>query len=637
MKTKKPYGMWTSPIGPSMPAQRLRLEDVQWDSDGKTLLWVEGRGDRGVLTCRVEDEGGRDLSADQSVRPGVGYGGGEFTTAHGVVIFASRDGRLYRRTLGYDLPRPITPPFGSAASPALSPDGRRVLYVFSDGKTDLLGMADAQGIEWPVQVTRGADFYEQPAWHPSGGMIAWVEWNHPNMPWDGTRLMLASISPAFFAQDSSAKNNPLLPRLQNQRCLDGGDDQPASQPTFSPDGRSLAYVVSNGEWDDLVAYDLETNERRVLVHGDGFALMQPNWVQGMRFFAWSPDCRQIFYIRNAGGFSELWTVRVADGHSEEIDIAPYTWIKQLSISPVENRLAFIASGPTTPDRVVTWFNGQMRVEKRSDPENVPPEYLPVPRQISWSAPDGTKVFGLFYPPTNPVFESDGQPPALVNIHGGPTSQSTSTFSAEIAYFTSRGYAWLEVNHRGSTGYGRSYQNMLRLRWGEVDVEDAAGAAKALKDQKLADPRRLVIRGGSAGGYTVLNALIHHPGVFKGGLCLYGVSNLFTLELDTHKFEEHYNDTMIGPLPGSADKYKAWSPVYHADKIRDSLAIFQGSIDRVVPPGQSEEILAVLRQNNIPHMYRLYEGEGHGFRKSETLMDYIQQVEHFLQLYVLFAP
>jgi dipeptidyl aminopeptidase/acylaminoacyl peptidase len=630
----KPYGMWSSPIGPNMLAQRLRLEDVQWDSDGQTLLWVEGRADRGVLVSRSGYEAVRDLTSDQSVRPGIGYGGGDFTVSNNLVIFADRGGQLFCRTLGFDQPRPITPPFGSGASPVISPDGRYVIYVYSDGKTDLLGLVDAAGKEWPVQLTRGADFYMQPAWHPSGQMIAWVEWNHPNMPWDGTRLMLAELSGCDPAGDA---DNHSLPHIRTMRCLAGDEQTPVSQPVFSPDGNYLSYIISNGEWDDLILFDLKKSEKQILVHGEGFAIMQPNWLQGMRFYGWSFDSQTIFYIRNAGGFSELWSISIPEGQSQKINTAPYTWLTQISVSPAENRLAFIASGPGTPDRIVTWFQNSFRVEKRSGSENISPDFLPVPHPISWSAPDGTTVHGLFYPPTNPGYESSGLPPAFISIHGGPTSQKTSAFSAEIAYFTSRGYAWLDINHRGSTGYGRTYQNLLRLHWGDFDVEDAAGGAAALKNKNLADSKRLVIRGGSAGGYTVLNALIRFPGVFKAGICLYGVSNLFTLELDTHKFEEHYNDTLIGPLPESADKYNAWSPIYHARKISDPLAIFQGSIDRVVPPSQSEEILSVLREKNIPHLYRLYEGEGHGFRKGETILDYLQQVEHFLQQYVLFAP
>jgi dipeptidyl aminopeptidase/acylaminoacyl peptidase len=631
MKKHALYGMWSSPISAAMVSRRLRLEDVQWSSDGRTLLWVEGRGAVGVLVARTGDEGERELSGELSVRAGVGYGGGEFTTAGDMVVFCDHGGRLFRRSLLFSEPSPITPPFGAGASPAISPDGNRVLYVFSDGKTDLLAMADVQGVQWPVQTARGADFYMQPAWHPSGDMIAWVEWDHPNMPWDGTRLLTADVA------TGEHEPKPVMMHLQNRRVLVGGDQTPVSQPAFSPNGRHLAYIVANGEWEDLALYDLEKDNKKILVHGDGYHLMQPNWIQGMRFFGWSHDSRRIFYIRNTHGLSELWCIGVEDGIETQIDISPYTWIKQISVSPVEDRLAFIGSGPATPPRVVTWFENGMRVEKRSTPENVSPEYYSIPKEVSWKAPDGSPVFGLFYPPANPNFECDGLPPAIVNIHGGPTSQAATEFSSEIAFYTSRGYAWLEVNHRGSTGYGRSYQNILRGRWGEVDREDAAGAAAALKDLGLADPSKLVIKGGSAGGYTVLNALIHYPGLFKAGLCLYGVSNLFTIEIDSHKFEEHYNASMVGMLPADAEKFRAWSPVFHAQKIRDSLAIFQGSADRVVPPKQSQEILAVLKENQIPHKYIQYEGEGHGFRKSETIIDYLAQVEHFLQQNVLFAP
>jgi dipeptidyl aminopeptidase/acylaminoacyl peptidase len=224
----------------------------------------------------------------------------------------------------------------------------------------------------------------------------------------------------------------------------------------------------------------------------------------------------------------------------------------------------------------------------------------------------------------------------VYIHGGPTTEQPVAYSAERIFFISRGYAWLDVNYRGSSGFGRTYLQALRNRWGETDVEDAANAAKALIENGLADPHKLIIRGGSAGGYTVLNTLIHHPGLFKAGICLYGVSNLFTLAQDTHKFEAHYTDSMVGPLPDAAEKYHAWSPIFHAENIRDALAVFQGSIDRVVPPPQSEEIINVLRTRGVPLLYKLYEGEGHGFRKDETLANSYFEVERFLQQFVLFA-
>ena len=276
------------------------------------------------------------------------------------------------------------------------------------------------------------------------------------------------------------------------------------------------------------------------------------------------------------------------------------------------------------------------IEARSGGESLAPEFLPPPRGITWKAPDGSPVYGLYTPPSHPEYAGQGLPPAILHIHGGPTSQTPVAYSPETAYFTSRGYAYLAVNYRGSSGYGRSYRNALRQRWGEVDIEDAAGAAQALVDQGLADPGKIVIEGGSAGGYTVLNALIHYPGRFKAGICEYGVSNLFTLAMDTHKFEERYLDSMVGPLPEASARYHDWSPIFHADAIRDPLAVFQGKDDKVVPQAQSDEIVAALRQRGVPHIYRLYDGEGHGFRKRETIIDYLKETERFLQQYVLFA-
>lgn len=620
-KIEKPYGLWSSPVSAALVSQRLRLENPQFDSDGRTLLWLEGRSDRGVLVARPQGEARLDLNDQHSVRAGVGYGGGDYTVSGGVVIYAERDGRLYRRPLGVGQPRPLTPPFGSAAAPALSPDGRWVVYVFSDGKTDLLGLVDSDGAEWPLQLAKGADFYMQPAWHPAGQQLAWVEWDHPNMPWDGTRLMLARL-----------EGTP--PRAAEVRLVAGDASTPVSQPQFSPDGRWLSYIIANGEWEDLLLLDLHSRAHRTLIHGQGFHLAEPAWVQGGRYHAWSADSQRIYSVRNFAGCYSLWEVSL-DGAARQVDTAPYTVIRDLSLSPT-GEAAFVASAPGISDRIVRWDGKQLHIEARSTAEAVHPAYLADFQPISWQASDGTTVYGLYAAPSNPRFTSQGLPPAFVHFHGGPTAAVPLRFSAEASYFTSRGYGWLEVNYRGSTGYGRTYREMLRQRWGEIDVEDALGAARALAGQGLADGKRLVIRGGSAGGYTVLNTLVRHPGVFKAGVNLFGVSNLFDLATDTHKFEERYLDSMVGPLPEAAARYHAWSPIFHVANLSDPMAVFQGSVDRVVPPAQSEAIVAVLRQKNIPHIYRLYEGEGHGFRKSENIADMLQQTERFLQQQVLFA-
>jgi len=287
-------------------------------------------------------------------------------------------------------------------------------------------------------------------------------------------------------------------------------------------------------------------------------------------------------------------------------------------------------------RVISFLGNDRIIHQRSTCESISTEDLPTPYEISWTSSDGEEVYGIYSPPTSSRFEGEGLPPAIVLIHGGPTSAVSIGYNLEAAFFTSRGYAYLEVNYRGSTGYGRAYREALRGNWGHLDVIDAAGGAQALIDQRLADPNRLVIKGGSAGGYTVLNTLIRFPGLYKAGICSYGVTNLFTLAMDTHKFEERYTDSLVGPLPEAAEKYRNWSPVFHADKIKDPVAIFQGEEDKVVPPSQSEEIVKALKANGVPHEYHLYPGEGHGFRKSETRKAYYEAIERFLLQYVIFG-
>ena len=615
-KQKLPFGLWPSPISPAMQGAKLRLEDAQFDSDG-SLLWLEALSGVTALMVKKGADAARDISAGLKIGGGVGYGGGDFTVRSGVSIFAS-GGRLYRVSLESGLPRPITPQFGDCAAPVISPDGSQVLFVHTYEGADCLALVDSQGQGWPHKLINGSDFYMQPTWHPDGRQIAWIEWNHPQMPWDGTRLMLARLNGG---------------QLSDRQQIFGSESLPVFQPEFSADGRFLAFLANDGEWDSLNLLDLASGQKRVLVQDA--ALMEPAWVQGIRLFAWSADSRSIYYLKNENGWRSLWLLDVASGETHALDFSPYTWISQIAASPAGNVLALIASASRIPTRVVTLENGQQRIERRSTGEALTFDELPEPRPIDWPASDGTVVHALYYPPTSPRFSSDGLPPAIVNIHGGPTSARVSSYNADAAYFATRGYAYLEVNYRGSSGYGRNYMLMLRQKWGLLDTEDAAGAAGALAALGLADPGRIVIMGGSSGGYTVLNALIHFPGVFKVGVNLFGVANLFDFIIGTHKFEERYNDSLVGTLPEAAERFKAWSPVFHAEQIKDPVAVFQGADDKVVPPAHSEQIVAALRANNVPHIYKLYPGEGHGFRKKETIIDFYESLEKFLKQYLLF--
>jgi dipeptidyl aminopeptidase/acylaminoacyl peptidase len=618
-KTTRPYGLWQSQITPELIAAAIRLSDPIWDTDGQTLVWREGRSGQGVLMAQPLGEAPYELSGEHNVRGGVGYGGGDFTVRHGLVIFAAKDGRLYRRPLGAGFAEPITPAFGKAAAPTLSPGGKWAAFVHSYEGHDVLGLVDAEGRDWPVKLAEGADFYMQPAWHPSGEAITWVEWDHPNMPWDGTRLMYATLG-----------GEP--PKIQAAQNLAGTVDVPILQPAFSPDGRYLSYIQNQGEWDQLILQDLETGNSKALVEGE--ALLKPAWIQGVVVQAWGPESDRIIFLKTQAGMTTLNQVDVKSGEVAEQDMTPYTSLSQPSVNQ-EGRLALLGGAPTVSPRVISVKDEDITIHQRSTSEAIPPQDLPTPYEIQWTSSDGETIYGIYSPPTNSHIKAEGLPPAIVQIHGGPTSSVLIGYDLEAAFFSSRGYGTLQVNYRGSTGYGRRYRNALRGNWGVLDVIDAAGGAQALVDQQLADRSKLVIKGGSAGGYTVLNALIRFPGLFAAGLCSYGVSNLFTLAMDTHKFEERYTDSLVGPLPEGAEKYRQWSPVFHADAIQDPVAIFQGDEDQVVPPSQSEEIVKALKASGVPHEYHLYPGEGHGFRKSETRQAYYEAIERFLLQYVIF--
>jgi dipeptidyl aminopeptidase/acylaminoacyl peptidase len=643
-KAIKPFGLWPSPITPASQAQSLRLSDVAWDSDGETLVWLEGRSDRGVLACALPGQAFRDLTSTLSVRARVGYGGGDMAVAGGYVYFVGQAGRLYRQALAAGEARPITPPFGHMASPAPSPGGRWVVYVYTLEGKDGLAIVDAEGEGWPQKLVSGQDFYMQPCWHPDGARLAWVSWSHPNMPWDSTMLQMATL-------DASGSG---LPAVVEVETLVDKPDVAIFQPQFSPDGRSLAYVSDEGGWGNLWLYDLEVGEHYPLTT-DPVDVIQPAWVQGIRTHGFSLDGRRIFYVRNEAGFDRLWVYdldrREARGVRSSLD--DYTSLTQIAVAPRTGTLAFVASSSTTGARVVAWQPTGVSPTGASPADDAPAVYrratgetlssadLSTPQPVQWTAGEapiekGTVVHGLYYPPASGRYTGTGLPPAIVNIHGGPTGQSTASYNARAQFFTSRGYAYLEVNYRGSTGYGKPYMAALRGQWGVLDVEDAIGGAQHLVDAGLADADRLVIMGGSAGGYTVLKCLVDRPGFFRAALCLYGVSNMFTLAADTHKFEERYLDSMLGPLPEASAIYRERSPIFDADRIVDPIAVFQGEVDRVVPLAQAEAIVESLRRRGVPHEYHLYEGEGHGWRKTETVEAFYQAVERFLRQYVIYA-
>jgi dipeptidyl aminopeptidase/acylaminoacyl peptidase len=624
----KQFGLWSSPLTAAEVAHTKKFTDVAWEADGQALVWREERGEVALLVCQSDPcDAPLELTPDINVRARVGYGGGDFSVGSDTIFLVSESG-LYRQRLAGGAER-LVPACANFASPVVSPDGKYLACVASWEEKDCLVLVSTSGLNWPVQLDSSAGFYMQPCWHPDGNTLAWIGWDAPNMPWDGTALYLAEMD--------VSRGTP-QPKSIRIVAGDPTGDTAIFQPSFSPGGGFLAYVSDQMGWSNIHLLDLHTASTRILVQEEA-EHAPPAWTQGLRTYDWSPDGKALFYIRSKNGLQTVLRQAVHAKRSVRIagELSEYSAFRQIAVSPRTGELALIASSPCLPPRVITCNEqGQVRVRCRSGPETITPEYCSRPRSLHWKeGADGADCFGLYYAPLNPAFRDDGAPPAVVRVHGGPTGQYVAEYRFETQFFTSRGYAVLELNYRGSSGYGRDFLQLLHGNWGVRDVEDAYEAGRFLIRKKLADPRRLVIMGASAGGYTVLRTMISYPGFFRAGVCLYGVSNLLALARDTHRFERHYVTKLIGKLPEETDKYRRLSPLFSADRIKDPLALFHGEDDKIVPKAQSDRIAFNLALHGVPHLYRVYPGEGHGWRKPETITDFYQQLEAFLLDNVIF--
>lgn len=636
VRIRQTYGLWKSPLTAARLSGALKLSELGWDEDGD-LVWLESWMGRNLLVVQPPDgQAPRHLNSDYSVRAGVGYGDGDFSVRSGYVFFVDAEtGSLIRQPIDQRQAATLTPAFGSSASPTLSSDGKWLLYVHSYQSTDCLAIVDAQGKFWPQRIVSGQDFYMQPTWRPAVTgdplWIAWIQWSHPNMPWDGTQLCVGRLE---LRRES-------LPVLVETRVIAGDDQTSIFQPEFSPDGKYLAFVSDTSGWWQLYLHDLKNNKTVQLTTTEAERAV-PSWTQGNRTYQFAPDGKSIYSLANQGGRFSLWQIWLETGEERQVHMdVPYGYMGQIAIRPGIDHpveIALLASEDRIPPRIIMCRpdEGSTRVCRRSAAEDIPIETYSSSEPLVWSGMNGGEVHGLYYPPQNPGYCGINLPPLIVKIHGGPTSQQYAAFAADDQFFTSRGYAVLEVNYRGSTGYGRAYAQALRGQWGIYDVQDAVSGAKALVERGLVDPEKLVIKGGSSGGYTVLQALVDYPGFFKAGICLYGISNQFTIAAETHKFEAHYNDSLLGPLPEATDIYRQRSPIFHADRIQDPIAMFHGEMDPVVPRRQSDEIVASLRQRRIPHVYHVFPGEGHGFRNPDNIQKYYEVMEEFLKQYVTLA-
>ena len=447
------------------------------------------------------------------------------------------------------------------------------------------------------------------------------------MPWNGSELRLIQLN-----IDSSA--NPIAEDIVT---VTGDEGTAVFQPEFSPDGRYLSFVSDASGWLQIYLYDLETQTQRMLTsnqaeHGT------PAWAQGLRTYGWASDSQSIFYLENERGFFTLRRFNLQADRGESVSgLGKYTELQQIAISPQNDTVALIASSSLIPPRVVTVDSRRrVKIHRRRQAEILQADQLSSAQAISWTGDDGNDVHGLYYAPVPRENMPTSRPPLIVNVHGGPTSQRSAGYYSEVQFFTTRGYAVLQVNHRGSTGYGKAYMDMHQGNWGIYDVIDSIAGVQHLSRLGWIDAERTVIMGGSAGGFTVLQSLVDYPGFYKAGVCSYGVSNQFGLLMDTHKFEERYTYWLLGELPEAAGLYRQRSPLFHADKIVDPLIVFQGTDDKVVPQDQSDSVVASLRRRGVPHEYHLFQGEGHGWRKPETVETYYSLIDRFLLQNVIYA-
>ena len=603
------YGAWKSPItADSISGGSIGFAQVELD--GEDVYWLEQRpaeaGRVAIMRRAADGELSEVIPAEFSARSRVHeYGGGSFTVRGGTIWFTSNaDQRVWMAEPG-SAPRPLTPE-GKTRHADFTVDAarRRLICVCEDHDREgepenLLVLITFDG--GYVKLHRGRDFYGAPRLSPDGNRLAWVCWDHPNMPWEGTELWVADLG-----GDS---------RLGNARRVAGGPTESIFQPEWSPDGQ-LHFVSDRTGWWNLYRWTGRAEEAEALCpmeaeSGQGF------WQFGMATYGFTGDGDIVMAVAEQG---EWRLCRLPPGENTPHDI-DLPFADYYGVRAGEGRVAFIAAGDREPSSVVLYDAAADTHEaiKQSSAVAIDPGYLSAPEAVSFPTGGGDTAHGFLYMPANRDFASpDGElPPLIVKGHGGPTSQARRGLNLKIQYWTSRGFAYLDVNYRGSTGFGTEYRRKLDGQWGVADVEDCVAGARRLAEQGRVDGDRLLISGGSAGGYTVLAALTFHD-VFKAGASHYGIGDLMALADDTHKFESRYVDRLVGPLPEAEALWRDRSPINHTDRLNCPVIFFQGLDDKVVPPNQAEAMVAALRAKGIPVAYVPFEGEGHGFGKAENI-------------------
>lgn len=626
-----PYGSWKSPVTAEMlVADRVGLGQVVVDGDD--IYWSESRPqERGRQTVmRLSPDGSIQelLPSPFNSRTRVHeYGGAAFTAGGGTFYFSNfADGRLYRLDRGDKEPRPITPEAELRYADAVLDKSRNRLLCIREDHTNegeeatntIVALNPNNDPTGGTVLIQGCNFYSSPRISPDGAHLAWLQWNHPNMPWDGCELWLGDFDPQG--------------RVTSRVKVAGGATEAICQPEWSPDG-TLYFIDEQTGWWNLYRWQ---DGKAAPVHPMQAEFGVPHWVFGTSTYAFESAHRMVCTYGRTG----VWSIAVLDtrtGEMRELN-APFTDFSQVRAMP---GYAVVVAGSPSDDTMLARINldsGAVETLKKSGNLEISKDYISVAEPIEFSTEGGRTAYGFYYAPKNPDFVApEGEkPPLLVMSHGGPTSYTSDALSLRTQYWTSRGIAVLDVNYGGSTGYGREYRHRLDGQWGIVDVDDCINGALYLVRQGLADGNRLAIRGGSAGGFTTLNALTFHN-VFHVGASYFGVADLEALAKDTHKFESRYEDSMVGPYPERRDLYVARSAVHHTDQLSCPIIFFQGLDDKVVPPSQSQMMVNALKQKGLPVAYIEFEGEGHGFRQAQNITRSTEAELYFYSKILGFTP
>lgn len=589
------FGEWNSPIKSEDVAEGgKRFSQIA--VDGEDLYWLVGLPEEKGRLALFKN--GEDLLPQFNVRSRVHeYGGGAFAVLDEKVYFCNdSDQKIYLYDKGSI--SQITQTNRRYAD--LLPYKNQLFAVCEEHgesvKNFIVKIDVMTGNE--LTLVEGADFYANLTLHPSGQELSFIQWNHPDQPWTESTLYTLNLE------------------TKDLKKIAGGSGISISLPRYSPNGSLYFSTDRSGYWnlatEKGALFDIEAESG------------EPFWVFGSSRIAFLNE-EKIALILTEKGEDSLY---IFDGTLQKISL-PLTFMRSLHI--YKRKLVFIGASPTTLPTLYSFDSetSQLTPLRHSGAHSLDEKMISLPERITFPTTNGEEAYGFYYPPKNPNCKGpEGEkPPLILKCHGGPTGHVNPVFSMEIQYWTSRGFGWCDVNYGGSTGYGRAYRDRLKGNWGIVDVADMINAALYLVQEGKVDREKLIIRGSSAGGFTTLCALTFHD-LFRAGTSLYGVGDLESLQHETHKFESHYNDWLIGPPSQIEGLSKKRSPLYHTERLNVPVLFLQGSEDKIVPPSQSEAMYEALKKRGVPTKYILFEGEQHGFRKSETLIRALEEETRF---------